>query len=420
MGAMENLPYSEDATLDITGISHFGVAILDDPEMEGEDTSGWASVEGNKAFRFSRLSDLESDTIWLNNASFDAARRAKHYTLHNQRGDSFLGSRLPAILDDITAGAHPANNQVAQQLSAIADKTCRFALKSYKDTVVAKYSLGAGIFDCIGESRLPTTGEPWLDSALMQAYQKGASCDTRSQPFLKNAKSVQVRHNRVLHAARVMETLIPDGGFEYISGTKKTMTPDILLGQNRPVLAQVSISKVKPEVAGILGFGSYLGGRQGRSIREWVAGPELALLAEFATVKVKGAVFWETAVPLQKKLCLPKTIDDGLLALSYSVGLMAESHLAALTMGKRNDQSKMMQYSPRAVYLAAMDRALTFPLVRSLRNEGYTIMYYGNGSVLIRTQTPMLPGLSAFVRDAGLAFPLPEIADRKIANSNDA
>lgn len=414
MGAPDIQSFQEDGSHDITGISHFGVAILDDPELAGEDTSGWASVGGDKAFRFSRLSDLESDTIWLNNASFEASRRAKHYTVHNLRGDSFLGSRLPAILDDVFAGAHPANNVAAQHLASIANRTCRFAIRSYRETVIGGYSLAAGILNEMGETKLPTTGEPWLDHALMQGYQKGASCDTRTQPFLKNAKSVYVRNNRLLHAAKVMETLVPEGGFEYVSASRMPMTPDILLDQDRPVLAQVSISKVKPEVAPIIGFGSYLGGRQGRNIREWVAGPELALLSEFATVKIKGAVFWERAAPLNKRFMLPKTIDDSLLALSYSVGLVAESHLAALTMGKRHDLTKLTHYTPRAVFLAAMDRVLTFPLVRALRNEGYPVMNYGSGAVQVRASSSMLSALSDFTRDAGLAFPLPEIADRKI------
>lgn len=403
--------------LDISKISNFGVALLDDAEMSGEDTSGWASVAGGKAFRFSRLSDLESDTIWTTNATYEAGQRAKLFNIHNLRGESFLGPRLTNILDDITGGAHPANNIAVQQLSEISSRTCRFALKSYQESVIAHYSLGIGIFQCVGEKRTPTSGEQWLDSALVQAYQKDASCDVRSQPFIKHAKSVHVRYNRVLHAAKILETMIPDGGFEYIDGSKSPMSADFLLGQDRPVLAQVSISKIKPEVASILGFGYFTNGRKGASIREWVAGPELAMLAEFSSIKVKGAVFWEKAIPLPKRFALPSTIDDGLLSLSYSVGLVAEAHLSGVTNGKQEPLSKTMRYTPRAVFLSAMDRALTFPLVRALRSEGFSVMRYGKGSVIIRLSTGMLSGLSAFTRDAGLSFPLPEIADRKIAAS---
>lgn len=414
MGAMDSLPTTGPEQFDTRHIVNFGVAILDDPELAGEDTSGWASVAGGKAFRFSRLSDLESDTIWLNNASFEAARRAKHYAKHNLRGESFLGPRLAMILDDISAGSHPANNLAAQQLSLIADRTCRFAMKSYKETALSKHTLAAGILESTGDTVLPTTGESWLDVALEMAYQKGAGCDVRSQPFIKHPRSVNLRYNRLMHAAKVMETMVPDGGFEYISATRQAMTADTLLAQDYPVLAQVSVSKISPEVESILGFGSFVGGRQGRSLREWVAGPELALLSEFASIKIKGAVFWERAIPLPKRFALPDTINDGLMVLSYSVGLMAESHLGGLLSGKRNDLTKKNQYTPRAVFLAAMDRALTFPLVRALRNEGYTVTYYGSGSANVRVQSSRLPELSLFARDAALAFPLPEIADRQI------
>ena len=64
MGAPD-LPDLEDATLDISGISHFGAALLDDPDMEGEDTSGWASVAGERAFRFSRLSAVSYTHLTL-------------------------------------------------------------------------------------------------------------------------------------------------------------------------------------------------------------------------------------------------------------------------------------------------------------------------------------------------------------------
>lgn len=400
--------------IDITGITQFGVAILDDPDMAGEDSSGWASVAGDKPFRFARLSDLESDTIWVNNASYEAARLAKHYSVHNLRGDYFLGTKLSSILDDVTAGARPPNNLVAQQLSVIADRACRFAVKGYGEAVLGGYSLAAGILNCAKETKVPSTGEPWLDYALIHAYQKGASCDTRAQTYLKNAKTVTIRYNRLIHAASVMELLIPDGGFEYVKSSPK-MTVDAVLSQNRPVLAQVSISKIAPEVASILGFGSYVGGRQGRTLREWVSGPELAMLSEFASIKVKGAVFWESAVPLQKRFQLAPSFDDPLLVLSYSASLVAESHLSSLLLGKRNEQTKAMQYSPRAVFVAAMDRVTTFPLARALRNEGYTVMYYGGGCVQIRAQTSMLKDLSSFVRDAGAAFPLPEISERRIS-----
>lgn len=414
MGARDQFR-DEESVHDVTGITNFGVAILDDPELSSEDSSGWASVGGDRAFRFARLSDLESDTIWLNNATFDAARRAKHYSIHNLRGESFLGSRLAMILDDITAGAHPPNNTVAQQLAQIADRTCRFAVRSYKENVLGGYSLGAGIQTFLGETKVPSSGELWLDAALAGAYQKGASCNTQNQPFIKNAKSVYVRQNRLVHTAKVMEGMIPEGGFEYIPSTKRPMTADFLLKQNRPVLAQISVSKVDPDVSGILGFGSFVGGRQGRILREWVAGPELALVAEFASVNVKSAILWEEATPLPRRFQLPSTIDDGLLAMSYSVGLVAESHLAALTSGKRNDQTQMMQYTARAVFMAALDRVLTFPIVRALRNEGFTILYYGGGGALVRTSTSMLPRLSDFTRDAALSFPLPDIAERKLA-----
>ena len=388
----------------------FGVILFDDPTLKGQDEAGWASVSGEKPFRVARVSDLASDIIWLCDAEYNAARAAGHQSLHNVRGGSFLGTAFKSIISDLTGANEPTNPVACQYLSVLAQRIGTFALQHYGERALGGYSLSVGMQSVFDEGRVPTTGEGWVDLALTSAYQQSAKCDLGGMPFLANAKTVHVRDNRFLHALQVMESLTPAGSFEYISGTKIPMSADFILNGERPALVQVSVSKIDPDIAGILGFGASSGKRT--KVRDWVAAPELVLLDQFAQVKIKGAIFWERAEPLKPHLQIPDGMRDGMLAMSYSAGVIAEAHLKALMAGKKDQLMNDQRYTPRAVFLAAVDRVLTFPLVRALREAGFPVMSYGLGAVAVRAKASMLKDLSDFVRDAGLSFPLPEVAEK--------
>ena len=392
-----------------------GVAWLDDPKMSGEDTSGWASSDGGNSFRFSHFSELESDTLWISNAEYEAAKSARHYTVHNLRGEGFLGSYLSSILTDLYPSDRPTNNVAAQQLSAIASRTCRFAVKSYGAKVLSESSLTAGIQEFLKPKTpqlVQESRDPWMTQIMVQAWQKHASCQLSGQRFIRSARRVAVRANRLSHAVGVMQTRIPEGVFEHVED-ESALSVDRLLSQDRPFLAQVSVSKVVPEVSEILSFGSSFMSRRGRPLREWVSTPELMLLSRFSLVKVRSAIFWERSGRIPEPIYLPDSFDDDLMVLSYSAGLVAEAHVSALMNGeKMGGKDGVMLYSPMAVFLSAMDRVLTFPLARALRNEGYPISRYGAGSVFLMANTSMLRDLSGFVKDAGLSFPLPEVVGK--------
>lgn len=378
----------------------FGVLLFDDPTLASRSRDGWASVAGEPATRHQGVPDLDSDIIWITNAEFAAAREHGLGNIHNVRGSTFLSSSIKAISDDLRRSSFEVNMDVATRtIGSIIDRTCRTSHQMYRvPDLFSGYTLAQGIQRAVfPEGDLPPAD---LAYALKSAYQKSSMCDN-GRAWMENPHYFKVRLGRIEHATDVLSGAVPDGPVEYISGSKLRIT-DAEFYADKPVLAKVAVSKVDPKIAPIIAFGSSYS-RQ-RMLREWVAAPELAMLCQYAKVVVKGIYQWERWGALPDVQRLPGELTaEPLFSLSYSAGLMAENHLAA-TLAPTKPKEQI--YSPRAVFLAARDRVLSFMLARSIFEEGFTVTNYGMGAASVKVQKGSLSAFDDFVRQGRFAFPL--------------
>lgn len=385
-------------TTEAVTVPKFGVVLFDDPSLATVNRDGWASAAGETARRHSGVTDLESSTIWITNAEFNAAREAGFGSVHNLRGSSFLASTMKAIADDLRLGVYDANaDSAARALSAIVDRTCRHAASIYRaKDLFGGYTLCQGI-----QGRTfpePQTPPSDLAYALLSAYQRSSACEG-ARKWVDSPNYFRLRLPRIRHAMDVLNGAIPEGPVEYIPGNRLPVT-DAQYWVDKPVLAKVSVSRVDPKIAPILAFGSTYS--KTRTLREWVAAPELMLLAEYTKVTVKGVYLWDRwgALPHDQRLPAALT-SDPMLDLSYSAGLLAEIHLAAALAA-----AKPQQYSPRSVFLAARDRVLSFLVARDLADEGFLVTNYGGGGVQVKVRKGDIPALNDFIRNAGMPFPV--------------
>lgn len=394
----------------------FGVALYDDAELQGEDQSGWCSEAGNPSSRFSRASDLPNNVIWLTNAEYDAARKVRQHHVHNLRGQSFLPTTIKGIAEDLRLAEHDVNRDVASRaLSSIVDRTCRHASKLYEggQELFSGFSLSAGIQNKLFAS-VPQVS-PELAFALQSAYQRQSSCNSKGMKFIERPRFVRLRPNRVVHAIDTLSGVIPDGPVEFIrTESRAVSSPEHWL--DKAVLARVVVSNVDPKVEPILAFGSsFSKPGTARVLREWVSTPELLLLSEYADVSVRAVWHWEKQTTLPEHQQLPAFFSDPTVALSYSAGLLAEAHLAAALaqtpVAKQAAAGDSIK-SPRAVFLAARERVLMFMLAKAIRDEGFQVVSYGSGGVMVRISHGQVSEINDFVRESGLSFPLPlELTD---------
>lgn len=390
---------------DLAGaVPRFGVILYDDPTLSGVEITGWCAVAGEEAKRFSSPSDLDSDVIWVTDANFDAARETRQADKHNLRGMSFLSTSLKMMMDDLRLSGNDINRDFAvRALSSIVDRTCRNAAECYGagKELFSGFSVTSGLQKKLFSEKVDYPADVLY--AAKSAWQRNSSCDLKVYNYIDKPHYYRLRPNRVVHAARVLAGRVPCGPVEFIPGSQlRVLDPEYWL--DKPILARVSVSHVAPEVAPILAFGSSFG-KGARQLREFVTTSELALLTQYAKVKVKAVFQWEGSEQLQPEQLLPEQVLDPMAALVYSAGLIAEAHLGAAL--SPTSVARQDVFSPRAAFLAARERVIMFRLAKAIRDEGFQVTSYGAGTVSVRVKADQIPSLDQLVRDSGLSYPLP-------------
>ncbi|TET01665.1 hypothetical protein [Burkholderia cepacia] len=387
-----------------------GVAWFDDVDLE-ESMSGWYSLAGAGAKRFSRHSDLESDVLWITNLKWENSVR-QNLNMHNLRHIDFLPTDLAAMASDLECVPDVVGLRESVTILADAvDAVCMLSQKVYGRDVVSAAKLSSAVQTKLFQKRPEISTE--MMQALENAWQRQTTCERpKYSPFIRFAKRHTLRINRALHASRVIAHGVPGGGVERVVNHR--FDAQGLLEQDRPFLAKVSIREMHPDAAPVFVFGS--NNRRGvQASRRWVTFYELAVMTRLGQVEVlqDEIYFWNEWADVSKQHRLPDILNDSMVAASYSGQIVAEAHLAALVLpvvprsiaGARTPHRKI--YTPSCVSLAAVDRMMTFKLAMAATQANLTPTFYMSGRVYVQTsgEDDELE-LDDFARDAGLAFPL--------------
>jgi hypothetical protein len=137
-----------------------------------------------------------------------------------------------------------------------------------------------------------------------------------------------------------------------------------------------------------------------------VSQPELLWLSRHARVHVNSALICRASRALPDAARLPAALlQDPTFSLSISAGLVAESHVHALSSLTYNRVAKHQVATAWSVWLRALDRALCFDLAQKAFKAGFTPLNYGSGAVRVRVARPRLPELLDFALENGIAYP---------------
>lgn len=400
-----------------------GIAFFDDPEFHDPDERpcGWYSVCGEPARRFAFPEELATDVVWVTNAGYQAFIARQLHKLPNLRNESFLGSTIAGICNDLRLS--PDDYRVDEALphvSRVAERVWRLMQSAYGPEsmkILGSYAMYVGLRRLLLPEGISPVKEIDLKWALQGGYQKYSRCNPGKPPtFVKGRlRYPSVRKNRIAHVREVIESPIPSGQPIYVSGERIGGSPsrrlDWLFAQNQPFLARATITSMDQDHAPMLAFNSMRSETGGTLPREWMTSTEAIILDSFSTVTVHGAWIWPEVSQISARLNLPAVLTrDAWMELSYSAQIAAEIHLGALLHMPKRDPAKGggMEVSPMATWFAATDRLLSFEMARACHDEGITPMSYGNGTVVVRLHSASDEGtLNSLVRDAGWVFPLP-------------
>lgn len=374
-------------------VKYFGVARFD---IDDPNAGGWASIEGREAFRIANASGLDNNAIWWTNLSFNSMYAANVHRIPNLKRTNYLHSwRRGAGQDEFCESwglvrRNYTEKAIAEALAAIFAQVMRLAGTSYAidlthREVMAYDSLADEIRAKLIPKADPTLGHE-VDSAVSDSHCYYNNCMT---PHHRADDFVDVCFSRpaVTYAREMTSTIIPTDQVEYVDSTRLPARGQRLawvLAHEQPVLARVTVADVHPDYAALISFGN--GARAGTN-RNWLSQPEILLLSKFATVEIEACYLFSAYRQLPEACCLPDDYTDlqcimpstQILATNHWIGLCRENPYR-LEPGKYNER----RTSPRAAWLTAVDRFQMFTSALQLHQAGFTVSYYGAGSVIAR------------------------------------
>lgn len=371
----------------------FGVALLDESRE-----SGWACLGDTRSpqepFRFSSPSDLRNDCFWI--VSAERLEEFEQYrATHNLRPGDYFSTKLKYLAADygLRVDARGRMDRIATQacreLSLVVHRAMVIAAQCYPWRAPSQILKSNRLWEDVRKVLVQPPSLPQFAVAMKSAYQSWSKVNGQIPP--DHDVRIVVRFNRLVHARRVMSTLVPDPAFVH-----RTRASDVTfnypleraLDPDRPCLvkATVEFQDTAPELVKLIAFGETAGPRSG--LRAWIAQPELRWLTQFARVQISEVLVSEAARPLPLNAQLPELLtSDPLFALSPAAGLVAETHWHALAeqpwAPKAEDKREITLW---ATWLRAADRALCFNLALSAFKEGFGVLGYGNGGVQISLQ----------------------------------
>lgn len=360
---------------------------------------GWASINGEPAFRIRSIGDLRTDVQWWTSLSYDvysASGFFKHPTL---RYSGYLRSEMEQIKEEF--GFTARFMKVTESTEKLSEILCRvmylanihFGIKkSLCDTLPRDIrSVLLGPDRKISEE---------INHAARSAYQTVTRCESNPMSR-KGTKAVNFRKPRYRHALDVLSVPVPDEQWEFIP--KKNLPPkhqivDWLLQEERPCLVKAAVVEVPPDMAGLIAFGS---GAQGE--RSWMTHPELVLLSRYCKMEVESVFMANAYTRLQPKFDLPKA--EGMAELSIAFGLLAENYWNGMANAQPPHMGEII-YTPRASWLRACDRANMFIPAMQMHKSGVLVKSFGVGMVTVNVPFGNLPEVVEIAGDSGLMPPL--------------
>ncbi len=381
-----------------------GVVLFDNNK---EMMAGWACAHNGTPFRVSNPAQLPNDVIWVCNGDFDAFKLRSTRLHHLRRADYFRTpiGQIAADLGLRSEGEYAM--ETSSKLAEIVHRAFTLAVTLYGRNNLPLAPREETLAEDIRKVMPALKGlseSDYLRVPLGEAYQSYSSPNWSDRRDAQgDLVTVMLRANRTEYVKRLLSLPLPDEAWHYIQEPPADIGLDVWLDPAHPSLVEVQVM-VFDEIGELLAFGAQLGKRSG--IRRWVSQPELRMLVEHAEVNIRSGFLSLAARGLAPSYQLPALVtEDRMLELSYSAGLVAESHWHALTNPPWSRARREVETFPVNVWQRAYDRASCFAKALAAHEAGFIVKGYGNGVVNIRVHRTQLRELLMFAAREGFAYP---------------
>jgi hypothetical protein len=389
---------------DLLSTTH-GVVIFDNAD---QPALGWASLAGEEPRRIHQIADLESDGVFISNLSWQQLRSINALKEPRLRVSNFFREDMYIIAQDLGLPIFEDPQSCLSTVSEFFDRSIRLASDIYGFSRIAG-TLKESIYTKLFPKGEPTTyGTPKIDEAFNEAYLAIQKCYISN---LNSSRSAKLRFSRPYFASMLMRFPIPIGPWTIYQGKLPKNIPSQRKGENsqvyqflkefgekKPALCQVSVKNIDIKCGALLGFTN---GTEGRS---WVPIQEAAFLSTIADVTIKKMIegtsykeFSDVSYGWHEQ----SAVGD----VSYSLGLVAEAHIAAITSATRKPSGGSI-YSPRAVFLKSWDRILLFKTAYSLHQQDICVRSYAMGAINVSIEDYQLEFVAKASLECSMTPPL--------------
>lgn len=354
-------------------------------------SGGWASLAGEEPFKFTTLDSLKvAGPLWVTSTpekSFLTENGAAHPFL---RHAGFLPTPITAIAEELVpytrtqASLATAAQRVSEVLARVLSMTDGFAQVSglILSSQPGARTLTSALQLLVAPTLRTDPTPPELIVAMPSLFAPPQPLGTANSSDC----AVRIPANRLALTESVLASGVPGNTWAEVSTKEYPNALSWAVGDNKPVIAKVSIKGPLPKVR----VNAPLMAHLTRGMVRWMCLPEIIALSRIVEMRAERVYVADEFVPTVASVKIPPPCFAPAAVASISAGLLAEVYMHAVcspsTVVEENPvgNSPVTQTHPvRAAWLLAIARALMAQEAITLSSAGFSIVGYGSSHILV-------------------------------------
>lgn len=371
-------------------------------------SGGWASLGGDEPFRFTTLDLLRSvGSLWVTSTPESAFLTQDGNSFPFLRHAGFLPTPITAIAEEVAPNTQGNMAASAQCVAEILTRVVGMAdtLAPVSSVMVSRNSATRTMTAAVQLLMAPILRSDPMPAELSEAMPSMFKAPPPLGAPNGNDIAVRVPANRMLLSEAILSTEVPGSTWAEVGLSEYPNLLSWAIGDNKPVIAKVTIKGPLPKVKANAPLMGYLT----RGAVRWMALPEIIALSRIVEMRAERVFVADDMVPPSASLKIPPPVFAPSAAASISAGLFAETYLhaacspalAATESGAPIDEAAQT-HSVRAAWLLAASRALMVQEAMSLSLAGFSVIGYGPSHVLVSVSRRNLRNLRKAVGASSL------------------
>lgn len=386
--------------------SGVGCVFFDQSEIEADNlkqkpSKGWASINGEAAFRVSGVEVLNKNVVWITNINRHVFWKIGLTRYEHLRASDFFETELHQLMKEF--GLNPKKieiTKICEVLSEIFSRSIRWSLDLFglegvestlKETIFKKERK----FEKMNLDDL-------VEDALMRAYTDVIEMNKEED----KARTLTLKLPRKEYI-KWMCGEFPKGSWSAISMDEIENLKDWIINQEKPLLIKVKSRGFKKEtsesVRNALNLGYCVKTAGRKRERDWMVKDEYLFYEKYMDLRVDGILEgegWETYSKLEDISGLGELAD-----LSLSLGLIAESYVGALESKLYHPSVKTKTYvTPLSLWINAKLRVKYLEIGVNLIERGLIIKRVENG-IEVKLKAGSFYEMIKILESSGLSMP---------------